>query len=107
MFIYAWSSFPRVHWIALAIGITVRYFFTFEHSAGADPSQDFCVGRLYHLSGRFHLFIRLVCNINQPLHHAWYLIIFGFSYGPFASSASAGQSLMRGSSHAPDLAGSC
>ena len=26
MFIYAWCTFPSVHWISLVIGVTVRIF---------------------------------------------------------------------------------
>ncbi|KIK62083.1 hypothetical protein GYMLUDRAFT_42522 [Collybiopsis luxurians FD-317 M1] len=58
MFIYAWSTFSHVHWIALAIGITVFLYGTF----------------------------------------IIYLAVFTYladCYGPFASSALAGQSLCR------------
>ncbi|KDR67699.1 hypothetical protein GALMADRAFT_257977 [Galerina marginata CBS 339.88] len=58
MFIYAWSSFSRIHWVALAVGIT--------------------------------LYIWAVFII--------YLAVFSYladCYGPFASSALAGQSLAR------------
>jgi multidrug resistance protein len=58
MFIYAWSSFPKVHWIWLMIGMVVFAWASFT----------------------------------------FYLAVFTYladCYGPFASSASAGQSLFR------------
>ncbi|KZP30510.1 MFS general substrate transporter [Athelia psychrophila] len=58
LFIYAWSSFARVHWIANVIGITVFVWAAFTIYLAAFTYLSDC-------------------------------------YGPFASSASAGQSLMR------------
>ncbi|XP_006455051.1 hypothetical protein AGABI2DRAFT_145318 [Agaricus bisporus var. bisporus H97] len=58
MFIYAWCSFPKVHWISLCIAITIYMWGTF----------------------------------------VVYLCIFSYladCYGPYASSALAGQSLAR------------
>ncbi|KAF7771726.1 hypothetical protein Agabi119p4_6037 [Agaricus bisporus var. burnettii] len=58
MFIYAWCSFPEIHWISLCIGITIYMWGTF----------------------------------------VVYLCIFSYladCYGPYASSALAGQSLTR------------
>ena len=75
MFIYAWSSFPFVPWVALTIGITLYIGATFIiYLAAFNYLADWWV----RLSTDCH-------NYSSPR--------FSFSYGPFASSAIAGQSL--------------
>ncbi|XP_006459705.1 hypothetical protein AGABI2DRAFT_177549 [Agaricus bisporus var. bisporus H97] len=61
MFIYAWCSFPEIHWISLCIGITIYMWGTF---------------------------VVYLCIFS-------YLADWKSSYGPYASSALAGQSLTR------------
>jgi hypothetical protein len=93
MFIYAWSSFTQVHWIGLMIGMVVRLFYAIDQ---LDKFRDCLIGLylgiVYHISWSFHVPCRLVSvmtffpDLLNPLK---------ISYGPFASSASAGQSLFR------------
>lgn len=74
MFIYAWSSFKFVPWVALTIGITLYIWATFIiYLAGFNYIADWWV------TSR-HEFPILICLLIS-------------SYGPFASSAIAGQSL--------------
>ncbi|KAF7309455.1 Drug transporter [Mycena indigotica] len=62
MFVYAWCSYARIHWISLVMALTIYFWATF----------------------------------------VVYLAVFSYladCYGPFASSALAGQSLCRKTSH--------
>lgn len=61
-----------------------------------------CLGSIYYLLSSFRVSLRLVCRIVTCLTD---LIsdILHTSYGPFASSACAGQSLMRKSLRLPFL----
>ncbi|KAI0917889.1 hypothetical protein AcV5_002713 [Taiwanofungus camphoratus] len=79
MFIYAWSTYTKVYWISLAIGmvlimwaIFIIFFTVFTYLA--DWYED----------------------SSSPLPEIFLLIHYTpISYGPFASSAMAGQSLFR------------
>lgn len=77
MFIYAWSSFPFVPWVALTIGITLYIGATFViYLAAFNYLADWWVTYIY-------MFLITIVNLSF-----WFS-----SYGPFASSAIAGQSL--------------
>ena len=95
MFIYAWSTLPQVPWIALVIGMTVCLF-TLPSLCG-----EFKVWILQvfvwaaftmYLAAFNYIADWSVIKIALPIVAYW-----SNSYGPFASSASAGQSLLRGS----------
>lgn len=74
MFIYAWSSFRSVPWIALVIGITIFIWGVFI----------IYLAVFSYLADWYDLLLLLL-----------FLLTVAFSYGPFASSALAGQSLAR------------
>lgn len=122
MFIYAWTSFPHVHWIAPIIGITVSYPISSPPPSvdnDRDPpfsflslkffklirfcSIDFPLGYLYDLHrcllvlGRLVSFSFLFFTVSerQPSSNWIWFAFFCSSYGPFASSALAGQNLAR------------
>ena len=79
MFIYAWVSYPSVTWVAQAIGIVVRW----EGTALIDTYAE----------SNLQLFTISIFVIYNG--------VFSYladCYGPFASSALAGQSLARTSS---------
>jgi hypothetical protein len=75
MFIYAWSSFRSVPWIAQAIGITIFIW------------------------GVFIIYLAVFSYLADWYAHCLICCVFSLtatsSYGPFASSALAGQSLAR------------
>jgi hypothetical protein len=77
MFVYAWCAYPSVPWIGLCVGIVVR-------PAARPPAPGPCA----HAARQ--MFMTAVFNI--------YCGVFSYladCYGPFASSALAGQSLAR------------
>ncbi|TCD59920.1 hypothetical protein EIP91_011190 [Steccherinum ochraceum] len=86
MFIYAWCTFPSVPWIALAIGITVRLLAT-----GSVVLNSYKSWQLFMWSS----FIIYLCVFNY----------LADCYGPFASSALAGQALCRKKSLSDSHAG--
>lgn len=78
MMIYAWSCFRSVHWVGLAIGITIFIWATY----------------IIYLSVFTYLADWYVVTFTSLLDENMTLGSFT-SYGPFASSALAGQSLAR------------
>jgi len=92
MFIYAWSSFPFVPWIALTIGIVVRRLSFMSLAAVHLDVLGFHLGDIHHLPRCVHVPGRLVRHFpSRELRRVQAV----YSYGPFASSALAGQSLLR------------
>ena len=82
MFIYAWSSFVFVNWISLTIGITLFIWATFiMYLAAFSYLADWC-----EFTHSLH-----VSDLTCFDFFSFFLWIS--SYGPFASSALAGQSL--------------
>lgn len=56
MFIYAWTSFPRIHWIAPIIGITVSLsFYCTWIQFSSDNCSDLHLGHLHDLHRRLLL----------------------------------------------------
>lgn len=91
IFIYAWTARPEVHWIAPAIGLTVCPTHLL-HRCKTDISQDIHVRRICDLHGGLSISRRLVkifwpVRLNET-HQS-------HSYGTYASSAIAGQSMCR------------
>lgn len=96
MFIYAWCTFPWVHWISLAIGITVSHTSAltgYVHYILTKPPPASHMESIHNLPSRVHIPCGLVSTLITFLG-SYSLSPFS-SYGPFASSALAGQSLSR------------
>lgn len=55
MFIYAWSSFPQVSWVALVIGITVSRVGVCYLNRSNENYEDIYLGHVYNLPGGFHV----------------------------------------------------
>lgn len=109
MFIYAWCAFSFVHWIGQCVGIAVCFL---SHRASAscvftfaDLSSRYSAGRFSRCTWqRFH-----ISQIGESPLRCFGLVLFSrlidggwtCSYGPYASSALAGQSLARQSQPFP------
>lgn len=101
MFIYAWCSFTFVHWIGQCIGITVRQIHSFACFRTLNP---YCLCAFRYSCSRhsscislFSRILRTGAFLRISLCKSLKLtsVITYNSYGAYASSALAGQSLLR------------
>lgn len=92
MSIYAWTASPNIPWIVPLIALTVRWFLSSVWSSCFDGFTGIYVWRLYNIPGFIFVSCRLVCVSPHP---SCKCLMDKPSYGPYTSSAQAGQSLAR------------
>jgi hypothetical protein len=97
MLMFAWTARPDIPWIVPTIGLTVSSNMPVILPISLMVLPAFLGLRFRHISSRVHLLGRLVSAFILVLLHSS-TDELRTSYGPYASSALAGQSLCRKSS---------
>ena len=95
MYMYAWCTFPSVPWIALTIAITVSWSDFSYLRCRSDDMLSYSCGQHSLYTSAYSITLQIGKPSSQTCKWFCPSLNDSRSYGPFASSALAGQALCR------------